>query len=247
MAKSADTQMNPTGRVLAVIPARGGSKGIPNKNIAPVAGRPLIAWTIAAAQEARCVERVVLTTDSPVIAEVAREYGAETPFLRPPELAEDDTPGIVPILHAVGWLDEHEGYCPDYVMALQPTSPLRTAQDIEAAARLAWEKAADGVVSVCPAKHHPYWMKKIAEDGRMADFLPIDREYTRRQDLPPVYALNGALYLVRREVLVQRETWYTDRTYAYVMPPERSLDVDTPWELYLADLILRERREHDSH
>jgi N-acylneuraminate cytidylyltransferase/CMP-N,N'-diacetyllegionaminic acid synthase len=225
-------------QVLTVIPARGGSKSVSHKNIAPAAGKPLIAWTIETALDCSVLNRVIVSTDDEEIANVARRHGAEVPFLRPAELARDETPGIEPILHAVRWLDRNEGYSPDYVMVLQPTSPLRTAEDIEAVVQLAQKKQADGVVSVCPADHHPYWMKRISEDGHLVDFLPMERSYHRRQDLPSVYASNGAIYLVRRDVIMEQETFYTDQTYGYVMPPNRSLDIDTPWDLSLARLIL---------
>src|SRR5690349_8046730 len=119
--------------VLAVIPARGGSKSIPRKNLAALAGKPLIVWTIEAASASQCLTRVVVSTDDPEITAVAAAAGAEVPFVRPAELAQDETPAIEPILHAVDWLDQHEGYRPDFVMILQPTSPLRQAEDIDAA------------------------------------------------------------------------------------------------------------------
>lgn len=230
--------------VVGIIPARGGSKGISDKNIASVAGLPLIAWTIAEARAARSLSRIIVTTDSQKIAEIARQYGAETPFLRPAELARDDTPGIAPILHAVRWLDEHEGRCPAYAMILQPTSPLRTSEDIESSIQLARQHSADGVVSVSPATKHPYWMKRVLDDGRMVNFLLLEGSYSSRQCLPPAYSPNGAIYLVRREVLLEQETLFSERTYAHIMPEDRSLDVDTPWDLYVADLILRDRHGH---
>jgi CMP-N,N'-diacetyllegionaminic acid synthase len=229
---------------LAVIPARGGSKGIPGKNLASAGGRPLIAWTIVAARAAQGVSRAVVSTDSPEIAEVARGLGAEIPFLRPAELATDAAPGMLPILHAIRWLEEQEGYRPDYVMCLQPTSPLRTAEDIDAALALARAKEADAVVSVAPVEHHPFWMKRVSPEGQLSDFMVPERPALRRQDLPLVHALNGAIYLVRREVLLAKQTWYTERTYAYVMPPERSFDVDTPWDLRIVDLLLGDLHGH---
>jgi N-acylneuraminate cytidylyltransferase/CMP-N,N'-diacetyllegionaminic acid synthase len=232
--------------VLAIIPARGGSKSVPLKNIALVAGKPLIAFTLEAALTARCIERTIVTTDSPEIAEVARRYGAEVPFLRPSELAQDDTPGLVPILHAARWLQAQEGHVPEYIMCLQPTSPLRTRVDIEAAVSLAAEREAEAVISVAPVHQHPYWMQRIDPAGRLQPYDPQGAETVRRQALPPVYALNGAIYLARLETLLARGTWYTEETYAYVMPAERSLDVDTAWDLRLAEAILRERAQYET-
>ena len=227
-------------RPLALVPARGGSKTIPKKNIAPVGGQPLIGWTLATALSAPGLDRVVVSTDDPEIADVARAWGAEAPFLRPAAISQDDTPGMAPVLHAIQWLDEHEDYRPDYLMLLQPTSPLRTVADITAALHLAQKRDADAVLSVVQPKHHPYWMKGVDAAGRLQD-LGFYPPVNRRQDLPPVLAINGAIYLARCTVLLERETWYTEKTYAYVMPPERSLDIDTPWDLYLADLALKER------
>ena len=227
-------------KILAIIPARAGSKGIPHKNIALLAGKPLIAYTIQAALGSKVFDRIIVSTDSQKIAKISRSFGAEIPFLRPTRLAQDKTPGILPILHGMRWLKKNQNYLPDYVMCLQPTSPVRTVEDIENAVGLAKEKRADGIVSVSPVAGHPYWMKKINKQGRLLNFIPTIPTVARRQDLPPAYVLNGAIYLARREVLLNQRTWYTKRTYAYVMPRERSLDIDTPWDLYLANLILRD-------
>lgn len=231
-------------RVLAIVPARGGSKSIPGKNLAPLDGKPLIAHTIDVARSVPEIDRVVVSTDSPEIAAAAGRYGAEAPFLRPAELAGDETPGIDPLIHAAQWLAENEGYCPDYVLCLQPTSPLRSAEDIGKALRVAVERDAEAVVSVVPVQHHPYWTRRIEPDGRLIDFFPDAPEVVRRQDLPAAYALNGAIYLIRFDVLMQRRTWQTQRTYAVIMPPERSVDIDTPLDLDLAALLLaRLKRE----
>ena len=231
-------------KLIALIPARAGSKGVPGKNIAPVAGKPLIAWTIAAALGAESVASVVVSTDGEEIASVARECGAEVPFMRPAVLAQDHTPGIPVLLHALDWLECHWKVTMDYLVVLQATSPLRTAADIDKAVALAREKDADAVIGMSEVSSHPYWTKKISDEGRILDFLHLDTEYPQRQSLPPAYVPNGAIYLVRPEVLRSRETVYTDRTYAYVMPGERSLDIDSPWDLYLADLILKDRQVH---
>lgn len=224
---------------VGIIPARGGSKGIPGKNLAPLAGKPMIAWTIQTVKQSLHTNRVIVSTDSEEIAQIAKQYEAEVPFLRPPELAQDDTPGIAPILHAIKWLEDNEGYVPDLVMCLQPTSPLRSSKDIDAAIELLVQQKAEAVISVTPVDQHPYWMQSVDPAGWMKDFVACDSPVTRRQDLPPVYAPNGAIYLAYRAVLLERETWHTERTYAYVMPPERSLDVDTNWHLHLAELILK--------
>lgn len=237
--------MSRDNQLLMIIPARGGSKAIPRKNITPLAGKPLIAWTIAAAL-ASSLGRVIVSTDDEEIARVARDHGAEAPFLRPAHLAADDTPGIDPLLHAVTWMETNEHYAPEYVMLLQPTSPLREPADIERAYKLAGEAEADAVVSVSEAQEHPYWMKTIAADGTATDFLPTSEAYSSRQSLPQLYLLNGGIYLVRRQVLLSERTLYPERTVAYVMPPERSIDIDTPWDLYLAQLILTDKQSHES-
>jgi CMP-N,N'-diacetyllegionaminic acid synthase len=230
---------------LAIITARGGSKGIPGKNLKLVADKPLIAWTIEAALATNLLDRVIVSTDSPDIADAARRYGADVPFIRPADLAQDDTPGIAPVVHAAHWLYDSDGYRPDLIMLLQPTSPLRIPEDIDRAIKLIREKRADAIVSVTRVEAHPYWMKQIDGYGRMRDFIKLDYPMDRRQDLPEVYALNGAIYLARYEVLLEQNTFYTDKTLAMVMPVERSLDVDNPWDLYLADLILKDRLRHE--
>ena len=232
--------------VVGVITARGGSKSIPKKNIAPLAVKPLIAWTIETALRSPSLSRVIVSTDDEEIARVAQEWGAEVPFLRPAELARDDSPHIPVVVHAIEWLESQENMRPDYVLLLQPTSPLRSTEDIDNAISLALEKSADSVVSVCQAFSHPYLTKRITADGRLEDFGYRPEGYLARQALPPAYIVNGAIYLVRRDVLIEQQTFYTEQTYAYVMPPERSLDIDTPWDLYLADLILKDKMKHES-
>lgn len=225
--------------VLGLILARGGSKSIPQKNIALLAGKPLIAYTIQAALCAQGIDRVVVSTDSTEIANVVHSYGAEVPFLRPQELARDDTSSIDAMVHAVQWLVEEEKYQPDYVMLLQPTSPFRAAQDIEKAIELSQEWQADSVISVCSAKHHPYWMVTLEDNMQVNWLVGRSKKYVRRQDLNPTYAVNGAIYLIRCDVFLERHSLYPPRTLAYVMPVERSLDVDTPWDMHLAELIIK--------
>lgn len=188
--------------------------------------------------KAKFVDRVIVSTEDADIAKVSATAGAEVPFLRPLELCLDETPGIEPVLHAVQMLNDMESYQPDYVMLLQPTSPLRSSEDIDQAGLLAVERSANAVVSVVETKEHPYWSKKIMSDGQMRDLVEQTIAYERSQDLPKAYVLNGAIYLIRREVLLQYRSFYPPTTYPYIMPPQRSLDIDTPWDLQLADLIL---------
>lgn len=232
--------------LLAVIPARGGSKGVPLKNIRNLAGKPLIAWTIDAALSSQCFDRIVVSTEDYKIAEVARTFGAEVPFMRPVELSQDNSPSIDAILHAIHWLANHEDYRPEYVMLLQPTSPFRLQEDIQKTIQVAHDKQAESVVSVTQAHQHPDWMKTISPEGYLVSFSTPKRSSTRRQDLPPAYALNGAIYLIKREALLEQKSFVGDRTLAYIMPQERSLDIDTLWEFRLAELIMKGNLHHET-
>lgn len=227
--------------VIALIVARGGSKGIPRKNLRFVAGRPLIAWSIESALRSPTLSRVLVSTEDEEIAGVAREWGAEVPFMRPSELAGDTTPAIDVALHALHWLADREDRRPAYLMLLQPTSPLRTPEDIGEACRIADTSAAPAVVSVVRAPSHPFLCKRVTEKGLLEDFSSVPQVDLRRQVLPAAYALNGAIYLSRNRSLREYGTFLPAGTAAYVMPAERSLDVDTPWDLQVADLALRNR------
>lgn len=227
-------------KVLGLITARGGSKGVPGKNIRKVAGKPLIAWSIQAAAQSEQLSRVVVSTDDKEIAEVSRKWGADVPFIRPVELAMDRSPHVPVLEHAVKWLEAHENARFDYVMLLQPTSPLRSSEDIDNAINLAVEHDADGVTSICESPSHPYLTKHIV-DGKLRDFVAHPAGYLPRQELPPVYALNGAIYLVRSSVLMEHGILHPEDTRPYLMPAERSLQIDEPWDLYLADLVLKDR------
>jgi CMP-N,N'-diacetyllegionaminic acid synthase len=230
-------------QTLGVIPARAGSKSIPGKNLAMVGGQPLIVYSISVALQVSALDRILVSTDSKRIASVARKSGAEVPFLRPADLARDDTPGALPALHALDWLAEHEGYHADWVMLLQPTSPLRSVKDIEAAIELARRPDVDSVVSVSQGRQHPYWAKTISPDGYLESFFDTDRETAPRQALPPVCFPNGAIYLTRSAALRAHGSFLTERTAAHLMPVERALDIDLPWDLKMADSLLSERSQ----
>jgi len=225
--------------ILGLITARSGSKGVHHKNVRVVAGKALIAWTIEAALDARQSMRVVVSTDDAEIASLARSSGAEVPFMRPRELATDEASHVDVVIHSIRWFEEHERWTPDYLVLLQPTSPLRASGDIDAAVNLAIERDALAVISVCPSPVHPYFIRSIDANSVLRPVCGMPEGYLRRQDLPSVYSVNGAIFLIRPDVLESRRTWYPDPTHGYVMPVERSLDVNTEWDLRLADMILR--------
>jgi CMP-N-acetylneuraminic acid synthetase len=224
-------------QVLGLITARGGSKGIPGKNVRPLAGKPLIAWTIDAARQSG-LDRVIVSTDDQEIAQVARRYGAEVPFRRPESLARDDSPHIAAVHHAMDWLRAEERYLPDYVMTLQPTSPLRSADEIDGAIELVRARSAVAVVSVYELHPHPYWAKQIGADGTLANYFPDTPPDLRRQSLVPAYALNGAIYLNQRSQLERLPAMTPPGAVPFVMPAWKSLDIDTLWEFELAERIL---------
>jgi N-acylneuraminate cytidylyltransferase/CMP-N,N'-diacetyllegionaminic acid synthase len=233
-------------RRLALIPARGTSRRLPRKNVLPVGGRPLIAWTIEAALISGVFDRVVVSTDDMEIAEIARKQGAEVPFERPANLAADNASTVDVLLHALEWFDTFEDYLPTHLACLQPTSPLRTNEDIVAAAELARERDADAIVSVGPIRQHPAWIRRVGEDGRLEECLPGETTANLPANLAGIYALNGAIYLVKSSLLREHKSFYAGRTYAYVMPAERSIDIDTAWDLQQADLVLRARRPNET-
>ena len=219
-------------KVLGIITARGGSKGIPGKNLKPLAGRALLAYTVDAARDSGALDRVILSTEDAAIADAGRLLGCEVPFMRPAELSKDETPHLPVIQHAAQWMREHAGYQPDAVMILQPTSPLRSADDITAAARLLESTGADSVVSVSEVSAHAHPMRMLRVDARgeavlFASGEPVRRRINRRQDLPQAWVMNGAIYACRTAVLFDAEpSLYGDRVAAYAMPAERSVSID---------------------
>ena len=226
--------------ILALIPARGGSKGLPRKNIRPLAGKPLIAWTIDAALQSDCFERIMVNTDDPEIASIASQFGAEIPFLRPPELATDESKGIDMIYHTMYWF-EARGKQFDLLVLLQPTSPLRSGSDIRAALNLLGEKDAGSIVSVCKCEHSPLWMNTLGDDLSMKNFLPREAVNVNRQELRQFYRLNGAIYIAEWQYLKENNGFFGAQTYAYIMPQERSVDIDSQLDLDFVELLLNRR------
>lgn len=234
--------MSEATNILGLIPARGGSKGIPGKNLVPLAGKPLLAHTVEAGLKSRRLTRLLLSSDDPAIAQAGRGLGAEAPFLRPAELARDDTPALPVIQHAVRWL-EGQGWRPDVVVYLQPTSPLRRAEHIDAAVDLLLTKDADTVVSVVEVPHqfNPASVMRL-QDGCLQPFLPELAHLLRRQDKPEVFARNGPAVLASTyATLMEQGRLYGQRTLPLVMAPKDSYDIDTPFDLELAAWLLGRR------
>lgn len=224
--------------LLAIIPARGASKGIPRKNIKLLGDRPLICWTIDAAKGATCIDRIIVSTEDEEIASVAREFGVDVPFMRPAELAADNTPGIDPVIHAISQLPDYK-----WVLLLQPTSPLRSSEDINGIWQLCQERGASSAVAVCEVEKHPYWMYQCSDAWRLEPYIRGRPDVTRRQDLPPAYALNGALYLAKIDWLLEQQHFIGPETLGYMMPPERSVDLDTPQDWQWVEFLIE--REND--
>ncbi len=221
--------------VLALIPARGGSKGIPRKNIRLFAGHPLIAYSIAAGLQAETVTRVIVSTDDEEIAAIAREYGAEVPFLRPAHLALDDTPDYPVFLHALRWLEEREGYRPDIIVQLRPTSPIRPRDLVDRGVRLLLEHPeADSVRAVVPSGQNPFKMWRIEDDGYMRPLLSVEgipEPYnTPRQRLPQTFWQTGHLDVMWRRTLLEKGSMTGRRILPLLVEPRYTVDLDNPWD-----------------
>lgn len=220
---------------IAIIPARGGSKRLPNKNILPLAGKPLIVWTIEAALESQLFDMVLVSTDSQDIADVSMSVGASVPFLRPTELASDTATTNDVISHMVEWVEAQYGpVC--RVALLQPTSPLRTADNIKKAMALYDEKRATAVISVCELDHPIQYCNRLPSDLSMNGFIPITAN-KRSQELESYYRLNGAIYILARGCVGFLSNIYTDGAFAYLMDKNSSVDIDDEFDFKLAEFI----------
>lgn len=236
-------------KILALIPARGGSKGVPRKNIRIVGGKPLISYSIESALTAGDdFYRILVSTDDPEIAEISKKYGAEVPFLRPNDLGGDKIAMLPVIKHAVQFVENQDQVKLDWVFLMQPTAPMRSSRDIHNAIQLAKAGGCDSVISVVQVfATHPILMKRI-ENNQLLPFCIDEKEGTRRQDYQPsAYMRNGAIYLTKRDVLMNMNSIWGETIRPYVMPEERSLNIDNEMDLKLVDLILSEnlRKEND--
>ena len=233
--------------VLAIIQARGGSKGIPGKNIKPLCGKPLIAWTIDAARAAKTVTRVIVSTDDEKIAEVSRKYGAEVPFLRPAELATDGAKSIGLLEHALNWLSEKEDYRTDIVVQLKPTNPLRTAETIDKCVELYKESEdIDAVITVVKASIHP--LKTWKFDGEFVlPFVPEnifgikEAAKTPRQKLPEVFGNNSCVHVINPRTILEKHSSVGTKVKGLVLSREESINIDEPLDFDVAEIILRKR------
>ena len=233
--------MNDKSPYVAIIPARGGSKRLPGKNMMLIAGKPLIGWTIEAAIASGVFARVVVSTDSWEIAVLAAQFGAEVPFMRPDELTQDDTPTVDVMIHAVKQLSKDDSIW-THIACLQPTSPLRTAQNIREAVKQLEEKQADAIISVCRSEHSPLWSNTLPESLSLDGFIPQNIQKTPSQQLPAYYRLNGALYFCSiPRMLEERTLFLNSGAYAYVMSRKDSIDIDDQVDFDLAGIYLGQR------
>ncbi len=226
--------------IIATICARGGSRGIPKKNIRLIAGKPLIVYTIEVARKCPLINRIIVSTDDAEIARIASEAGAEVPFSRPKELALENAAKLPVIRHAVGFLESQEGYKVDIIVDLDPTSPLRTENDIAACIRMVSAGDADNVISVTEAHKSPYFNMVEVVDGKVRLVKEVTPPITRRQDAPKVYDLNASIYVWKRDALMNNATLYLEKTAIYVMPAW-AIDIDNETDFEFVEFLMKKR------
>lgn len=220
-------------KVLAIIPARGGSKGLPRKNIRSLHGLPLVAWTIREAKKSKYIDRLILSSEDEEIISVAEEYGCEVPFVRPQELAEDETTGMDVVFHAI---EQVPGY--DLIVLLQPTSPLRIVADIDACIKACCQRNAPACVTVTKVEKHPLWTYYLRDNGTLTPVITDKNMPQRRQELPSAFVLNGAVYVGEREFLLRNKSYFHHETIAHIMPRERAVDIDCSLDFTIAELLI---------
>ena len=228
--------------MLAIIPARGRSKGIPGKNLRLLGGIPLICHTIRAALDTKKVTRVIVSTDDKKIADVARSEGAEIPFMRPSELAKDSSLAIDVFLYTIERINREEGHVNDFFVALPPTSPLRLSKDIEIALEIFERNVADSVISVTNSPFPLEWMLKINEKGILINCQNGVKAYGNRQDFEKIYIPNGSIYILNTDLIRNSHQYYSKKTYPYKMPLERSVDIDDFIDLEWAEYLLQKKK-----
>ncbi len=228
-------------KVVCIIPARGGSKGVPRKNIKLLAGKPLIAYTIEQSMQSKYIDRTIVSTEDDEIADVSRQYGAEVPFMRPENLAGDQVATVDVLLHAINWLEDKERYSFDILVLLHTTTPLRAVVDIDACIEMLKGTMADNVFSVTEAHRNPYFnMVEIDEYGNVQ--LAKKGSFTSRQSAPKVYDMNASIYVWWKTGFKKNVKVFMDNSRVYFMPKERSVDIDDELDFKICDIILAENR-----
>jgi len=223
-------------KVLCIIPARNGSKGLPKKNIMLLAGKPLIHWSIQSALHSKYIDETIVSTDSHKIASISKKSGATVPFLRPASLATSKATTKDVIIHAINQV-ERKGQYYKYIVLLQPTSPLRTHKDIDESIEYLKNKSTKAVVSVCETEHNPLWINTLLKNKKMNNFVPKFFKNKNRQQLPKYYRINGAIYVSDISYFKENNGFIGDNTIAYIMPQLRSVDIDTILDFKLAEII----------
>ena len=227
-------------RVTALIPARGGSKRLPRKNIKLLVDKPLIAWSIEVAKACKYVDRVIVSTDDEEIKRISEQYGAEVPFLRPEYLSNDHASSFDVIKHAIDFLTLSRSN--ELIVLLQPTSPLRLASEIDAALEFFVQKNAKGVVSISETEHSPMWSNTLPEDGCMSDFIRPEVQGKRSQDLPKFFRLNGSIYIYETlSLLEQSKIFFNENVYGFQTSLETAVDIDTGLDFSIAETIMKNR------
>lgn len=225
--------------VLCIIPARKGSKGLPGKNIKKLSGKPLIAYSIEQARDSKYIDRVIVSTDSMEIADISKKYGAEVPFMRPKKYAEDKSSIFDVLLHAMDWLEKKEKYSFDILALLHVTAPLRNSQDIDNCIELLVKKDADNVFSVTPANRNPYFnMVEVSKDGKVR--LVKKGDFVTRQSAPEVFDMNASIYVWWKDILREKRATILENSHIYIMPKERSVDIDDAIDFKIAEMLLKE-------
>ena len=228
-------------KFIAIIPARGGSKRLPHKNILDLGGKPLISWTIEAAKKSGLLDEIVVSTDSVEIQNLALNSNIKSPFIRPDFLSNDTASSFDVVEHCLEYYKNTEKREFEYLILLQPTSPLRSSNDIKNAIKLLEEKNADGIVSVCETEHSPLWTNTIDDSLSLDDFLRNEVKNTRSQDLPTFYRLNGAIYICKISEFLKQKTFFLNQNiFGYVMDKESSIDIDTKLDFVVADFLIKD-------
>lgn len=229
--------------ILAIIPARGGSKGVKMKNLKMLNNTPLIAHTILASKNSEFINRTVVSTDNIEIANISKKFGAEIPCLRPEKLAQDNSLTIDSVFHMLNYLKKKENYNPKYVLLLQCTSPLRNEVHIDEAIKKLLSSNFDGIISICEAEVNPYWTN-ILKQERLQYFIEEGKNIKRRQDLPPIYRYNGAIFLAKTEVLKKEKTFEVENLTGYIMDRESSIDIDSEFDFKITEAIMNIKKKY---